>query len=97
MSEDDADWPFDQPPNAAAITVRAILDGAPILYVSHDEDDGGWQFLAGQRADLEDPRVIGMQTALRLDPSLRSIADLPVGWIARRSSESDAWMREPHP
>jgi hypothetical protein len=29
MTDDAADWPFDQAPNVAAITVQAILDGAP--------------------------------------------------------------------
>jgi len=33
-----SDWPFDQTPGTAALTVRAVLDGAPILHVSHDED-----------------------------------------------------------
>jgi hypothetical protein len=97
MSDPDADWPFDQAPNVAALTVRAILEGAPILYVSHDADDDGWQFLDGQPVDIDDGRVIGMRQALVLDPSLRSIADLPPGWIAWRKSRADPWVREPHP
>jgi hypothetical protein len=37
-------WPFDQPPNCAVLTLRSIVfGGAPILYVSHDADDHGWQ------------------------------------------------------
>ena len=98
MIDDDlADWPFDQTPNTAALTVRSILEGAPILHVSHDADDEGWQFLDGRPVQEEDGRVIGMGTALQLDPSLRSIADLPVGWIAWRKNPSDPWVREPHP
>jgi hypothetical protein len=97
MSDADADWPFDQAPNVAALTVRAILEGAPILHVSHDADDEGWQFLDGRPPQLEDGRVIGMREALSIDPSLRSIADLPPGWIAWRKSRSDPWVREPHP
>lgn len=43
------DWPFDQPPNCAVITQRQIVDGSqPILRVSHDEEDDGWQFLTGE-------------------------------------------------
>ena len=90
------DWPFDQPPNAAAITVRAVLEGDPILHVSHDEDDHGWQFLDGREAVVEEGRLISMVEALALDPTLREIADLPPGWIARRESTSAAWVREPH-
>ena len=97
MNDDLAEWPFDQTPNTAAITVRSILEGAPVLYVSHDADDDGWQFLDGQPADVDEGRVIGMREVLSIDPSLRSIADLPPGWIAWRSSPSDPWVREPHP
>ena len=97
MNDEPADWPFDQTPNTAAITVRSILEGDPILYVSHDLDDDGWQFLDGRPADTAAGRVIGMHEVLRIDPTLRSIADLPPGWIASRRSRSDPWVREPHP
>ena len=88
-------WPFDQPPNAAAITVRSILEGDPILCVVHDEDDHGWQFLDGREVDIAEGRVIGMAEALRLDPSLREVADLPTGWLAQRERRGDPWIREP--
>ncbi len=97
MTDDDAEWPFDQAPNVAALTVRSILEGDPILYVSHDLDDDGWQFLDGRPADTAAGRVIGMHEVLRIDPTLRSIADLPPGWIAWRKGRSDPWVREPHP
>lgn len=96
MNDDLAEWPFDQTPNTAAITVRSILEGAPVLYVSHDADDDGWQFLDGRPSDVDEGRVIGMHEVLSIDPSLRSIADLPPGWIAWRKSPADGWVREPH-
>jgi hypothetical protein len=94
VSSDTEEWPFDQAPNVAAITVQSVLDGAPILRVSHDADDHGWQFLDGREVAIVDGRVIGMGEVLTLDPSLREIADLPPGWIARRDSASDPWVRE---
>jgi hypothetical protein len=93
---DEQDWPFDQAPNVGAITVRAVLEGAPILHVSHDADDHGWQFLDGRDADVAEARLIGMHEALKLDPSLREIADLPPGWVARRSSRDAPWDRIVH-
>ena len=92
---DDADWPFDQAPNVAALTVRAVLEGAPILHVVHDAEDGGWQFLDGNEANENEARVIGMATALRLDPGLQAIADLPEGWEAWREDVAHAWARRP--
>ena len=90
-------WPFDQAPNVGAITVRAVLDGAPILFVAHDDDDHGWQFLDGRDADAREVRLIGMGHALALDPTLRAVADLPPGWVARRTASSSPWAREPKP
>lgn len=87
------DWPFDQPPNAAAITTRRELEGAPILLVAHDSDDHGWQFLDGSQLDVADGRVIGMGTALNIDPTLIDVADLPPGWIAERLGRSAVWTR----
>ena len=41
-------FPFSEPENTAVITCCHIIDnGADILYVSHDAEDGMWQFLCG--------------------------------------------------
>jgi hypothetical protein len=90
------DWPFDQTANTAAITVRAVLEGDPILHVSHDEDDDGWQFLDGREVSVGEGRLISMAEALDRDPTLREIADLPPGWIAWRENASAPWTREQH-
>jgi hypothetical protein len=96
-SDPNEPWPWDQAPNAAAITLRSVLDGAPILFVSHDSDDDGWQFLdGGSSADPADGRIIGMREVLRRDPTLRDIADLPPGWVARRDVVGKPWIRERH-
>ena len=88
------DWPFDQAPNVAAITTRQVLDkGMPILVVTHYSDDDSWAFVCGTTDRSEDGRVISMSTALRLDPTLRTIADLQPGWTARRDTVGGAWYR----
>jgi hypothetical protein len=98
MTADDPNkpWPWDQAPNVAAVTVRSILEGAPILVVAHDADDDGWQFLDGQEVDTEEARLIAMRGVLQLDPSLRAIADLPPGWMASRHRVGGAWSRQPN-
>lgn len=89
------DWPFDQAPNVTALTTRQVLDeGAPILVVVHYEDDRSWAFLCGTTDAEEDGRVIGMGAALRIDPTLKQIADLPPGWRANRSKVGRAWHRK---
>ena len=96
-TEADNPWPFDQAPNVAATTtVNVIEHDAPILLVVHYDDDHSWAFLCGMTNDDADGRVIGMGTALRLDPSLREIADLPPGWKAWRSTVGETWQRGPN-
>ncbi|MEM8886009.1 MAG: hypothetical protein AAGD14_18235 [Planctomycetota bacterium] len=91
-----ADFPFDQAPDVAAITTVGVLErGLPILLVQHFEDDGSWTFLCGTTDDEDDARVIGMQEVLDIDPTVASIADLPPGWLARRSAVGEEWEREP--
>lgn len=93
--ETDPAWPFDQAPNVAAITTRGVLDdGLPILLVQHYEDDHCWAFLCGTTSSTEDGRVVGMGTAVSLDPTLRTIADLQPGWWATRSAVGATWHRE---
>jgi hypothetical protein len=88
------DWPFDQARNVAAITTRQVLnDGLPILRVTHYSDDHDWAFVCGTTDTTEDGRVIAMQEALELDPTLRSIADLPPGWTAWREQVGAPWHR----
>ena len=88
------DWPFDQPRNCAVITLRKIVyENAPILHVSHDADDHGWQFLGLEDADVEEAAVVSFQELVQIDPSILALADLPPGWHAWRRSKSEAWVR----
>ena len=94
----DADWPFDQPRNCAVISLRSIVfDGAPILLVSHDADDHGWQFLNGGAFDVADAAVVLLANIVRQDPSVLQVADLPPGWQAWRDAPSAPWQRAPSP
>jgi hypothetical protein len=96
MSE--ADWPFDQARNVAAVSDASVVSRrAPILLVIHYSEDESWAFLSGGPFDVANGKLIGMGTALGLDPTLRSIADLPPGWVATRARVGDEWVRQPDP
>jgi hypothetical protein len=89
------EWPFADPRNVATFTVRQIMDAEhPILLVCHDEDDGGWQFLTGRELRMEDALLVSLAEVVKLDPSVTDLADLPVGWKARREHAGAAWIRE---
>ena len=65
------------------ITLKRILQAErPIRYVSHDLDDGGWQFLDGGDLHEEDAMVVGLGEIVRFDPTVRELADLPLAWYA---------------
>lgn len=88
------EWSFADPMNVATITIRQIIDdGQPILYVTHDEDDGMWPFLSGGPAAMVDAMVLGLSEVHRIDPSVGELADLPIGWIAERSAVREPWHR----
>ena len=89
-----APWPFDQLPDCAVITLRSIVfGGEPILHVTHDEDDHGWQFLGAGDAEESDAAVVGLGEIVELDPSVLEVADIAPGWHAWRRSQSSAWQR----
>lgn len=89
-------WPFDDPPETAVITLGRIVRGeSPLRLVTHDEDDGGWQFLDGEHVFEEDAAVVSLGGMVRSDPSLRALADLPRGWYAWRPAPDGPWARSP--
>lgn len=95
MNHTDEPWPFDQPPNCAVISLRKIVSGgSPILHVTHDEDDHGWQFLEGENPDVDEAVVVSFKRILDLDPSIYELADLPPGWHAWRGSVNDPWTHD---
>lgn len=91
-------WPFDQPRNCAVITMRQVLDGSePILLVSHDADDHGWQFIGQSDAAIEDGRVVCLEGIAQLDPTVLEVADLTPGWQAVRTAVGEPWTRRLRP
>ncbi len=94
LTADEAEqsWTFDQPRNAACFTLREIVeDGAPILYVTHDASDHGWQFLTGESVSMAQSMIVSMAEIVALDPSLLKIGNLPPGFSASRDSVESEW------
>ena len=66
----------------------------PILFVSHDADDGAWQFLCNvHEHDDDDIQVVSLRSVAALDPSLQTIAGLPLGVTATRESLTETWTQ----
>ena len=87
-------WAFADPENVAVITLKRIVDrDAPILFVTHDEDDGAWQFLDGQNVTMEDSAIVSLKYMTTIDPGIIELADLPYGWQAHRQAQGAPWIR----
>jgi hypothetical protein len=89
-------WPFSDPPNVAVFTSKSIIQGNEwIYYVSHDLEDGAWQFhpQSGFTSE-EEASVVSLQSISDLDPSICELADLPLGWCAWRDTIESDWKRK---
>ena len=84
-------WPFDQARNVACITCKAIVEGAPVLLVTHYEDDDSWAFLDGQTFDVADALVVAMFEVVDMHPELCVLSTLPPGWTAQRLAADLPW------
>jgi hypothetical protein len=92
----DSDWTFADPKNVAVLISGSVLRGdSAILHVRHDDDDGGWQFHGGGELSEDDAKLVSLHQVILLDPSLRELADLPLGWTANRDSNAAPWKRSP--
>jgi len=84
-------------PGDIALTSRQVLqDGWPILLVTHDADDGAWQFVNGHgdTEDTDSAMAVAVETVFEVDPTIAGLADLPLGWRAWRDSPDHPWRRE---
>ena len=86
-------FPFKDKPDTACITCVHIVDeNKPVLYASHDSDDGCWQFLCGNAHDVEDSRVVSLREIYKLDNSIKNIANLEYGKKAYRKNADSKWI-----
>ena len=83
-------FPFVNTRDTACIICNHIVNWkSPILFVSHDEDDGMWQFLCGGSHGVEDAKVVALGEVFDLDPSIEKVAEMPCGYCATRDKIDD--------
>jgi hypothetical protein len=87
-------WPFADPEETVVIVLDRILRGESVLrLVTHDEDDGAWQFLDGDHVLEDDAVVVALAEMAQFDPGVLELADLPPGWHAWRDGPDQPWQR----
>jgi hypothetical protein len=90
------EWPFADPENTTAIACVHVLEGHPILVVTHDDDDGSWQVLCGAQHESSEAKVVCLGCMVKREPGLAALADLPLGGYAERGDLKSAWLKYRH-
>ncbi|HTK19392.1 MAG TPA: hypothetical protein VL442_07765 [Mucilaginibacter sp.] len=86
------EYKFHQPGNTACFVCDHVMNrNRPILMVIHNID-GDWQFVCGlSDHDNSNIRIISLQQAAEIDPSINDIYEIPAGVGADRESVNGKW------
>lgn len=86
------EFPFyDSPDTAAVVCCHVLNEEAPVLYVSHDADDGMWQFLCGKAHETSEARVVSLAEAFEADNSVGELKNMPCGYYAVKKRLTGKW------
>jgi Uncharacterized protein conserved in bacteria len=86
---------FSDNPNTAVFTTKYILEQhSPVLSVYHYENDGAWSFSGCEKCEDGDYRVISLEEMINIDNSILELADMPLGFCAKRNSITSLWEIE---
>lgn len=87
-------WKFSEAENTMVFSTKQVASGKmPIIYVSHDGEDGSWEF-HGIKVEMKDAIMVSLKEIVDLDKSLNDLYDLPCGFVATRRSRNEPWKRE---
>jgi len=85
---------FKEPENLAVLTCTHVVnEKSSILFVSHDEDDEGWQFLCGaDHHNDKEALVVALDEIVNMDSSVIEVSDMPPGFCATRNKFTSKWI-----
>ncbi|MGF6907756.1 hypothetical protein [Fusobacterium sp. PH5-44] len=86
-------FPFKDSENLGVLTCSHILEKKyDICYVTHDEDDSGWQFLCNKHDHTDsDVRIVSLKNIFEFDSSIGILTDMPLGCGAIIESKEYSW------
>lgn len=91
-----AEWKFDQVPDAGAVVTQGVMSGEPVVTIIHYSDDHSWAFLCAD-ADMGNAMLVRMDEVLEKHPDLQNFADLEPGYMLFRESINDEWQKDIEP
>jgi hypothetical protein len=57
-------------------------------------EDGAWSFLGAEECQDEDFRIISLEEIINIDDSILELADMPLGFYAKRKDVDSSWRVE---
>jgi hypothetical protein len=81
----------------AVFTTKFVLeDNKTITYVTHDIEDGAWQFFSEDEFENFESvaKIVGLKEIMDKDPTLKELADMEPGHTATRKFKGDKWTIE---
>lgn len=80
--------------NTAVFTTKFVLEGNTITYVSHDEDDGAWQFFSDDEFDdfEQVAKLVSLEEMIEIDPTIIELSEMGLGYYATRIDKRDNWV-----
>jgi hypothetical protein len=89
------DFKFFEKRNLAVFVTKQIFKGnKPILYVSHDSEDGDWQFLTEDTITNEEIMIVSLEEVVKQDPTINELFNLARGQFATRDFTGGKWLRQ---
>lgn len=84
-------WLFSDPPSTMVATQRLVIEKKnPVLFIFHDKD-GDWQFLANEKARVDQVVELSLSDIVALDSSIIQVGQLKRGWKACRTDSKSPW------
>lgn len=89
-----SDFKFREPESSSCIACEHVVHKKkPVLYVTHNKENGIWQFLCGATEHTKDKlHIISLQKACKIDPTLNELFEVPIGFGAERKTAKDEWV-----
>lgn len=90
---ENSNFKFKEPESTACFTCDHVLNKQrPILYVTHSDEDGAWQFMCGHNDHTTaNAKVISLKQATQIDPSINDLYEMPLGVGAERQTRDSPW------
>jgi hypothetical protein len=78
--------------NTSVFTTKSVFrKNEAIKFVFHHEEDGAWEFIGNSSYEEQDYIVVSLEEIITLDKTVLDIADLPLGFEARRAGPTSEW------